>query len=75
MKKRPPPMRTYEEVMRLDAPIEAINPLLRADVATIGDLLGYSERELLEFPGLGKRRVASLKKALAEYGYSLRMEV
>ena len=52
-----------------------INALYNAGIKTGGDLLGYSERELLALEGIGKRYLAHIKVALAKNGYSLRKEV
>lgn len=52
------------------------NPAKRAfknaGIETIDDLLNYSETQILELHGIGKKGVATLKENLAKFNLSLK---
>lgn len=45
-----------------------VNALLRNEVTTVGDLCGYSPRELLRLPGIGAQAVGECHRVLRERG-------
>ena len=51
-----------------------VNALLRNRVVTVGDLCGYSARELMRLPGIGVQAVGECHRVLRERGLSLRGE-
>ncbi len=74
---RPSGSRVPEGIMGWDIKLlelssRAYNSLKRMGINTIGDLVRYSEEDLLNLKNLGKKSVAEIKDKLASLGLSLR---
>ena len=61
-------------IARLELNIRAENCLRSIGIRTIGDLLPFCERYLLETPNLGKKSLNEIKAALAGQGLRLGLE-
>lgn len=57
----------------LDLGVRILNMLRAASIATVRDLVAYSEDELQKLPGLGKKAVAEVRDRLEMIGLSLGM--
>jgi DNA-directed RNA polymerase alpha subunit len=59
------------EVNELMLSYRAYNCLTSNKVKTIGDLIQYSEKDLMKFRNMGNKSLAEIKQVLAELGLSL----
>ncbi len=62
-------------VDELDISSRALNSLKKYGIHTLGDLVRLTEEELKETKNIGRKALAEIKKALAELGLSLGMNV
>ncbi len=62
------------EVEKLGLPERPLNVLKKKDVKTVGDLLNYSESDLLNFDKFGKTSLEQVKDALKKMNLKLREE-
>jgi DNA-directed RNA polymerase subunit alpha len=62
-----------KEIEDLELATSILNKLRNAGVATVRDLVAYSEDELAEVPGLGKKSLAEVRERLESLGLSLGM--
>lgn len=53
-------------------PTRALNSLHEAEIETIGQLISYSEIDLMEFEKFGKTSLKNIKERLATFGLSLK---
>ncbi len=60
------------DIKILELSSRAYNSLKRMRINTIGDLIKYSEEDLLNLKNLGKKSVNEIKEKLAAFGLSLR---
>ncbi len=59
----------------LDLSTRASNSLKNAEIETIGQLISYSEVDLMEFDKFGKTSLTEIKKKLEEIGLSLKEQI
>jgi DNA-directed RNA polymerase subunit alpha len=62
-------------VEELDISARALNSLKKFGIQTLGDLVKLTEEELKETKNIGRKALSEIKKALAELGLSLGMNV
>ena len=62
-------------VEELDISARALNSLKRCGIHTLGDLVKLTEEELKEAKNIGRKSLAEIKKALADMGLSLGMNL
>ncbi len=55
-------------IEQLDIPGRALRALTASGVRTVGDLLKYTEKDILQLRGVGKRAIEEIRKALLYYG-------
>lgn len=65
-------VKNYRElsIEELDLPVVVDNVLKRVDIRTVGDLLEYSEKEVLSIRGIGPQWMDTIKSTLDYYGLS-----
>lgn len=61
-----------KKIEELYLPTRAINSLHNAEITTIGQLLSYSEVDLMEFDKFGKTSLYNIKERLATIGLNLK---
>ena len=59
----------------LDLTTRASNSLKNAEIETIGQLISYSEVDLMEFDKFGKTSLKEIKEKLAAIGLSLKEQL
>ncbi len=60
------------DIKLLELSSRAYNSLKRMSINTIGDLVKYTEEDLLNLKNLGKKSINEIKQKLASFGLSLR---
>jgi DNA-directed RNA polymerase subunit alpha len=58
----------------LELSSRSLNCLKKAGVKTVGELIGYSEEELMKFKNFGTKSLVEVREKLAEYKLSLKGE-
>lgn len=61
-------------VDELDLSVRSYNCLKRAGIMTVGDLVKYSEADIMNVRNFGKKSLDEIKDKLSEYGLALRQE-
>lgn len=61
-------------VDELDLSVRSYNCLKRAGIMAVGDLVKYSEADIMNVRNFGKKSLDEIKDKLAEYGLALRQE-
>lgn len=64
-----------QSISILDLSTRASNSLKNAEIETIGQLISYSEIDLMEFDKFGKTSLTEIKKKLEEIGLSLKEQI
>lgn len=64
-----------QSISILDLSTRASNSLKNAEIETVGQLVSYSEIDLMEFDKFGKTSLTEIKKKLAEIGLSLKEQI
>ena len=59
------------EIIDLNLSTRTKNALLREDIKTLGEVMGFNERYLLRVPNFGRACLAEIKQCLAYYGLCL----
>jgi len=62
-------------IQELELSVRALNCLEAADIATLGELIGKSEADLLKVRSFGKTSLREVKRKLADMGLSLGMNL
>lgn len=70
-----PDLKYMTEITRLGLSVRALHCLQSENIRYVGDLVQYTERELLKTPNLGQRTLHEIKTALETRGLSLRMRL
>ncbi|MCY4325804.1 MAG: DNA-directed RNA polymerase subunit alpha [Betaproteobacteria bacterium] len=71
---RPDP-KLYEPIEMLELPVRETNNLKQEHIMLVGELVGKSEKDLMEMPRIGKKAIDRIKIALAEHNLTLGMNV
>jgi DNA-directed RNA polymerase subunit alpha len=66
-----PPLTPADNLEVLGIAGQACNVLRASGILTIGDLLGFTEQQLLKTPGLGRKSVKQIKERLKQSGIEL----
>ena len=59
-------------IENIDLSVRTLNALSNANIRTIGGLARKKEKDILDIEGLGDKGVQEIKKALSEFGISLK---
>ena len=59
----------------MDLSTRASNSLKNAEIETVGQLISYSEIDLMGFEKFGKTSLTEIKKKLSELGLSLKEQM
>lgn len=59
-------------IEELQLSVRSYNCLKRAGITTVGELILYSEADIMNVRNFGKKSLDEIKEKLAEYGLSLK---